>query len=316
LEADKRFAFDMVHHVSYATLLGASFMWRLGKPFVFGPVGGGQTAPPSFLPYFGSFRRSEVLRTFFIKYLWRVDWPAIRCARAAAPVLASNRETSALARRMGASRVEALPDVYLPDEAIPAAPAIRRPRSGVRVLWVGRMLARKGLELTVEAFNIVPASVPVELEIVGDGPIETEFRAWLRGLHAVHPVNLAGRIPWSDVHQAYDEADIFILTSLRDTCPAQLLEAMAHALPVITLDHQGAADLVPHDAGIKVPVTSLIETRRAIARAIEQLALSAEMRASMGAAGHARAQDFTRSKRMLEIEAVYDSALARHVSRG
>ena len=41
--------FDVVHHVSYGSLLGGSFMWRLGKPLVFGPSGGGQTAPPEFL---------------------------------------------------------------------------------------------------------------------------------------------------------------------------------------------------------------------------------------------------------------------------
>jgi len=305
LKLDATHDFEVIHHVSYGTLLGGSFMWRLGKPFVFGPVGGGQTAPPAFLSYFGSFRRSEALRAVLTKYLWHLDWPAIKAARSAHVVLAANRETAILAGRMGARRVESMFDVYLPDYVVPPTPTMRMSREPVRLLWVGRLLARKGQRLTVEALNLVPASVPVELEIVGDGPVETEFRDWLADTNLVHPVKLRGRIPWSEVHRAYDSADVFIFTSLRDTVGIQLLEAMAHALPVITLDHQGAADLVPDEAGIKVPVTSPSETRQAIATAIGKLAASADLRVAMGAAGHRRALAFTLSRRIQDIEALY-----------
>ena len=44
-ELHKREKFDRVHHVTYAGLRIPSFMGRLGIPFVFGPVGGGERAP-------------------------------------------------------------------------------------------------------------------------------------------------------------------------------------------------------------------------------------------------------------------------------
>lgn len=307
LTLDAAHDFEVIHHVSYGTLLGGSFMWRLGKPFVFGPTGGGQIAPSAFLRYFGRFRRSEILRTVTIRHLWRFDWPAIRTARSARLVLASNRETAVLARRMGASRVEPMLDVYLPDSMVPATPTARVPRDPVRLLWVGRLLARKGQQLTVEALDLVPASIPVELEIVGDGPVEADFQAWLAGRAHVHPVKMRGRIPFSEVHHAYERADIFIFTSLRDSVGIQLLEAMAHALPIITLDHQGAAELVPDEAGIKVPVSSPSQTRQAIADAIRRLAASAELRAVMGAAAHRSATAFTLGERIQDIEALYGS---------
>ena len=210
---------------------------------------------------------------------------------------------------MHARRVEPMLDVYLPDDVVPPVPVVRMPRDRVRVLWVGRMLGRKGHQLTVEALDLVPASVPVELEMVGDGPVEAEFCQWMADTDRVHPVLLRGRLPWRDVLNAYDNADIFILTSLRDTVGIQLLEAMAHALPVITLDHQGAADLVPDEAGIKVPVASPSATRQGIAKAICRLAESAELRAAMGAAGHRRALGFVLSRRVREVEAAYSRAV-------
>ncbi len=41
--------FDIVHHVSYGSIHVPTQLWRLGLPVVFGPVGGGQTAPASML---------------------------------------------------------------------------------------------------------------------------------------------------------------------------------------------------------------------------------------------------------------------------
>jgi len=316
LRAEAVHHFDLVHHVSYGSLLGASFMWRLGKPFVFGPTGGGQTAPAAFLSYFGSFRRSEVLRTLVTKCAWPLDWPAIKTARAAT-ILASNRETAALARRMGARHVDqSMLDVYLPDEYLVRPQAERPPRQSVRLLWVGRLLGRKGQQLTVEALNSVPPSVAVELEMIGDGPAEHEFRRWLASVDLVHPVTLRGRIPWDEVHRAYDAANIFIFTSLRDTVGIQLLEAMAHGLPVITLDHQGAAELVSADNGIKVPVSTPAETCRGIATAIATLAASRDLRAAMRVAARRRAAEFALSKRIDELELLYTSLIPESEKSG
>jgi glycosyltransferase involved in cell wall biosynthesis len=177
------------------------------------------------------------------------------------------------------------------------------------------MLARKGQRLTVEALNLVPVSEHVVLEVIGGGPVETEFRDWLAQTDLAHPVTLRGTISWNEVLRAYDGADVFIFTSLRDTDGIQLLEAMAHSLPIITLDHQGAADLVPDGAGIKVPVTSPAATRQAIATAIRRMASSADLRAAMGAVGHQRALTFTLSRRIQDIEGLYASVVSGTATR-
>lgn len=57
--------FDVVHHVTYGSLPRGSFLWLLGKPFIFGPVGGEQKAPSSLAPYFGRAWPKELLRSWF-----------------------------------------------------------------------------------------------------------------------------------------------------------------------------------------------------------------------------------------------------------
>ena len=69
---DAESPFDVLHHASYGSLLGGSFLWRLGRPIVFGPTGGGQTTPPAFREDFGSAWPAEALRDLVVRGLAQV----------------------------------------------------------------------------------------------------------------------------------------------------------------------------------------------------------------------------------------------------
>src|SRR3546814_6341681 len=57
-----RHRFDLVHHVSWGTVNAPPALWRLGPPFVWGPLGGGQSAPLRFHRYLGPAVVKEALR--------------------------------------------------------------------------------------------------------------------------------------------------------------------------------------------------------------------------------------------------------------
>jgi glycosyltransferase involved in cell wall biosynthesis len=73
-------------------------------------------------------------------------------------------------------------------------------------------------------------------------------------------VKWLGRVPWSEVMQAYLENDVILFTSLRESFGNQHLEAMACGLPIITLKQFGARGFMPNRAGFKVEVTSPAQT--------------------------------------------------------
>jgi glycosyltransferase involved in cell wall biosynthesis len=157
------------------------------------------------------------------------------------------------------------------------------------------MLPRKALPLALDALaQMRHAST---LTIVGNGLAEEQVRRMIaeRGL--------SGRVHWSgrrlrldEVRMAYLEHDALLFTSLRETCGVQLLEAMALGLPVITLDLHGARDMVPGDAGIKVPVSTHDKVACDLAAAVDRFAsMSAEQKNAMSRAGweFARANTWT-----------------------
>jgi glycosyltransferase involved in cell wall biosynthesis len=248
-------AADVGHHVSWGAVLLGSRLAQLGPPLVFGPAGGGQLTGRELRGYLGrSF--SDTVRTFAIKHL-ATRLPAARqTARHADLLLAANAGTATLAQQLGAPRVERM----LPEgiDASLLAPMARRSQGSREqiVLWVGRFLPRKGAPLAVEAFEHVRRAVPTaRLVMVGEGAKQAETQRRARELGVSGAVEFTGRLDWPSVLRLYDEADMFLSTSIRDTSCATGLEAAARGLPIVGLSHSGGGgcDDYPDVGATKVP---------------------------------------------------------------
>jgi glycosyltransferase involved in cell wall biosynthesis len=191
-------------------------------------------------------------------------------------------------------------DSGLTTEFLPQTPVSRPVKPELTLLWVGSMLPIKALPLALEAIAQT-RDLPLRLLVAGDGPLMQKWRSEARTLGVDRQVVFLGRVPWQQMPELYREADVFIFTSLRDSFGTQVLEAMAHALPILTLNHQGVGTFVPDDAGIKVPVRSPRDTVEGLARGIRLLAASPETRAEMGRKGweFARTQTWERRARKM-----------------
>ena len=290
----KRHNFDLVHHVSWGTISAPPLLWRLPIPFVWGPVGGGATAPRNFRHYLGADATGDLLRTLRIRLL---PWaPFLRKAvKNSALLVATNRETVRLMKQAGGRNVRYGYDnamsARMLDDQIPSRP----PDGEMKLLWAGRLEPFKALRLGIEALALLK-DTPVRLLVAGDGSQRKELEALTRELGVSDRVDFLGQAPWAAMPFLFRSADAFLFTSLRDSMGSVVMEAMSQALPIITLDHQGVAGLVPEEAGIKAPVTTPATTVAALAEGIRRLATAPEIRLKMGAAGwnYARAQTWER----------------------
>ena len=266
-------AFDIVHHVSYGSVHLPTFLCWLGVPTIFGPVGGGQTTPNSLLPYFGDQAGSERRRTGLTKLLPWIPFYRL-CMGRMALVLAANSDTLDLARRSGAHKVALMCDTGLREDFASDAPRTFCDGAGIRLLWVGRLLPRKGVELALDALQRTPANI--SLTFVGDGRSEAEMRREIANRGLEQRVFWSGkRASWSEVREAYLSHDALLFTSVRDSFGSQLLEAMSVGLPIVALSQSGARDFVPSDAGIKVNVHDTAQsTVEALAEGITRFAES------------------------------------------
>ena len=267
----KSIAFDIVQHVSYGSVHLPTPLWRLGVPTIFGPVGGGQTTPPSLLSYFGDDARHERRRTRITKLLPHL--PSYRKAIGRMSlILAANRNTFELVERAGCRRVELLCDTGLRTDFFADSPRHFRASSQIRMLWVGRFLPRKGVELALDALQ--QATPNIHLTLIGDGLEEPVLRQMIAKRNLENRVFWAGkRLPWLEVREAYLNHDALLFTSLRDTFGSQILEAMSLGLPVIALNLSGAQDFIPPLAGLKIDIGSTAkETAELLSSALNRFA--------------------------------------------
>ena len=303
--------FDLVHHVTYTSIHVPTQLWRLGIPTVFGPVGGGQTAPVSMLGYFGSSRRAEERRTLFTKALPFSPLHR-RWLGKMSTVLAANEDTLQLIRAMGRSDVRLQFDNGVGADYLAQGPkSFKSDMHVVRLIWVGRILPRKALPMALDALAKVEHDWT--LTIVGNGLTETAVREMIAERGLSDRVHWAGRrLSWEEVRAAYLEHDALLFTSLRETSGVQLLEAMAVGLPVITLDLHGARDVVPEEAGIKVPVTTPAEVVCGLANAVDRFAsMNIDQKNAMSRASWDFAKTSTWASRAAKAELLYAELVER-----
>lgn len=305
-QLDKKHQFDLVHHITLGSIGAGSHLWRLNKPFIFGPVGGGQVAPPKFKKYFRGHWTKEALRSFISKYLILFNPNTRRTLNRADLVLVTNRETFNLAKRLGARRLELFLDTALPPDYFPQTLPMRKCSSKLRLLWVGRLLPRKGLTLVLESLTKVNFNIPWSMTIVGSGELKHCVPDWIKEFGLEDRVEYRGFLPWLEVKNEYLKSEVFMFTSLRDSFGSQILEAMAHGLPIITLNHHGSKDFIPDNAGIKVPVTRPVETANLLAKAVEYMYKNPEKRRDMGSVSYDFAKNQSWTYKVHQMSEYYE----------
>lgn len=293
-QLQKTHPFDLVHHVSYTSLQLGSFLYKLNRPFIYGPVGGGQEAPDAMRRYFRQYWRKEKLRSWVSRLMLRFNPGCYQSVRRARWVLVWNEDTRRMVRALGRSTAVANVFGGVGRPFIPAQPPQRRPGSVLELVWVGRLMPRKALELSLHGLSRVAPRVPVHLTVVGDGEMGRYVTEYVTTYKLEERVTWVGRVDYERVREYYRQADVFLFTSLRDTGPAQLMEAMAYALPVVTLNLHGQAELVNDSTGIRVPVSDPESVAAGLAAAIEWMYDHPADRRQMGLNAYqfARQQDW------------------------
>jgi glycosyltransferase involved in cell wall biosynthesis len=242
--------YDVAHHVTWGGLHLGSQLWQLPVPLVYGPVGGGQTAPASYWRYFGRSWPAELARTASTGSLLTLNGRSRETIRNSAVTLVCNSATAAAATRLGSADVRFMLADGLPSDWL--GEPRQRPAGIPVVLWVGRLLPRKAPVLAVEAFARLRRVMPARMIVVGDGPLDRQVRATADRLGIAADVQLLGRVALDEVKPLYDCASAMLFTSLRESFGAPFLEALGRGLPTVALDLHGIGDMDVGSAALKV----------------------------------------------------------------
>jgi glycosyltransferase involved in cell wall biosynthesis len=282
----------LIHHLVYGGINAGSLLFLLPRPFMFGPMGGGETAPLALIRRFGVkpmllefVRRLFILASRINPVLLLMQWRATR-------ILAKTSE-SARCMIAGGSRVAVAVEIGAP--IVDKVPVGTREESGpFRILFAGRLIYWKGAEILADALLLLDRpGAKLEVTVIGTGARGKEVTVAFSRLQHIQ-AHVAGAVQQDQLFSIYRRSDLFVFPSLHDSSGNVVLEAMAFGLPVVCVDLGGPPILVG-DCGVKVPARGISYDAvvAALAVAIRRLADDPAERRRLASLAAERARSIT-----------------------
>ncbi len=303
LSLHKKYNFDIAHHITYGSFQQGTCLYKLDNcKILFGPVGGGQMALPIFKSYFGKAWTTEVIRGKVSKMLVRHSSSLKKTLKKASHVIATNYDTKKLldSSNLISKEKSHITEIYAIPKKYDTLKFIERPDNEIlNIIWVGRLLPRKGLNLSLQGLSFLPKDFPYKLTIVGGGSMGENVEKWIEDYKLdANKITLLGQIPFKQVDEEYRKADIMLFCSLRDTLGIQVMEAMAYSLPLVVLNISGVKNLVPENCAIKIDPTPGEGTAKSIAKAIIELQENKTLRKEKALNAYKHAMNSTWKRRI------------------
>jgi len=306
-------AWDIVHRVtplSPATpsRLGPKLK-ALGIPFVVGPLNGGVPWPRQF----SQARSQEKEWLSHVRGAHRL-LPGYRSMRnnASAIILGSRATWQQLDERWQTKAV------YIPENAVDIerfqGNDTRPPLSPLRVIFIGRLVPLKGVDMLIDACAELLRAGKLRLEIVGDGPQRTALERAVAEQQLGAGVVFAGWVNHATVATRLSQSHVLGFPSIREFGGGVVLEAMASGVVPVVVDYAGPAELVTPKTGCLVPLGSRESIVAGLRGQLERLANNPEEVQTLAQSGRSRIERwFTWERKVEQFVAVYDWVLGRSV---
>ena len=285
----REIGFDLVHHVTFVKYSTPSFLSLLPIPFIFGPVGGGESAPKAFAQNFS--RRGKIYESLRSLSRWVGEHDPFTRMTVRRSILnwATTPDTAKRLTQMGAEHVEVLSQVgLLPEEVTYLGQFPLPDATPLRFISIGRFLHWKGFHLGLRAF--AQANLPKDAEywLIGNGPEKERLQQLVADLALTAQVKFLAEMPRTELLQKLGTCLALVHPSLHESGGFVCLEAMAAGRPVICLDLGGPAVQVTEATGFKIPAIAPDQSVTGLAEAMSALVNDPSLRSRMGLAGRQR----------------------------
>lgn len=283
--------FDLAHHVTFVRYSAPSLLSLLPIPFIWGPLGGGESAPAQFWVDFSI--KNKLYE--YLREIWRsigeLDPLTRLTARKSAIAYATTQDTAEKLSKLGVAKIKQASATGMDWTEIEQLSQCPPPTGNpVRFINVARLLHWKGIYLGLRAFaeaNLTNA----EYWILGEGPEQAKLEHLAQELNITERVKFFGLLDRQEVLVKLGQCSALVHPSLHDSGGWVTLEAMASGRPILCLDLGGPGETVTPDIGIKVPAHNPEQAVRDLAKAMVKLAENPDLCVQMGEIGRQRVQE-------------------------
>lgn len=277
--------FNVIHHVTMNDYRIPSELYKAkGAKVIWGPMGGAQVTPRPLKVY----EKNQLVASFREFVNKSCSWNPFykKALRSYYKIYCINNETQKQISRIVGKDVPLMPELALRDE-YKNLPIRKGNNDILKIVFVGRLIGKKGIAFLVDALSLMPTDMNWELFIFGDGDDHALIEKQIADSGIGKNVKLMGNRPLNQIAEAYQQADVFVLPSLRETSGNVLLEAMAYAVPIVAFDTSFCRLLKEVDCGVFVNTDQALEgIKEDWCKAIVTLGQDKELAKQMGLNGY------------------------------
>ena len=251
--------FNLIHHVTFASLRFPNLLSIYKIPFIFGPVTGGDVVPFHLRKSFPlSDKIKEYLRDLSNKHV-KFSLLLNLTLYNSYLIIVNNKETKKLIPKKYHYKVKECLAIGI-DKKNSIIKKTKKSNKFFQICYVGNLISIKGLDIVFKTFlKLIKSNHNIRLNIIGKGPLKLKLINEAEKFGINKYINWIGQVNKSKLQFLYKKNDLLIMPSLRDSGGFVILEAMNNGLPVATLNIGGPAKIVDNLCGIKINVKDLTQ---------------------------------------------------------
>lgn len=302
---------DLIHFLCPIGFREPGYLWKIDKPYIWGPVGGNDNRSAMLVREKGLISTIKILlrntvNSFQFKFSPRVR----RAFRRADLLLSSTSSVGSLIKKSYGIDSIAMPENAITDDMMERQRVISViPNTPVNFIWVGSLVERKSLDILIRALAPLK-NKQWSLMVIGDGPLKSSSIEMAHAFGLSEKISWTGKIPRKLVEEHYQKAHVHVITSLLEANTTVIWEAMSFGIPTITLDHFGMHDTVCEECGVKIsPVGPLRRIVEELTKKISFLIDNPEQIQRLSQGVHVCSSKYTWSKQRTNWHQHYETAI-------
>lgn len=302
--------FDLVHYVGMIGYREPGYLWKLGLPYMWGPVAGANNAPAVLMknmPIIGKLKHGfrTIANTLQLHYNKR-----LRKALTATDIfLTATSENQHIFRK-----VFGKDSIYIPENGIIGNIRLNKKKfidpAKYNVIIVGSLNARKSVGIFLDALTRLKHKEMVHVDVVGGGPLKENLQQYALENSIDGLITWHGQLERNNAVQLFDFAHLHVITSISEGNSTVILEAMSYGVPTLSFDHCGMHDTLRGGAGILIPIAATYDVCvQSVADALDKLLEQPNLFLSLAEKTIERAQDYTWEKRRVFWNELYEKLI-------
>ncbi|WP_299531889.1 glycosyltransferase [Ulvibacterium sp.] len=307
LKLEAQHNFDLIHQLNMVGYREPGYLWKIDKPFVWGPIGGLENSPWHFLPSLG-------LRGFVFYFsrniinLWQRNFskrPRLAAKREKMALISATKNVARLAKELWSKEPFVIAEVGQLQDISHSRAGNRCLGEPLKIIWSGTHTPGKNLPLLLRALRMT--SIDYELDVLGDGSMNKNWKSSARKMGIADNIKWYGWLTQDRALKIMKSGHVFVITSISDLTATVTLEALSLGLPIICLNHCGFSDVVNENSGIKIKVSNPKKAAYDLRIALERIYNDEGFRSKLSNGAKNRSTEYSWEAKIQMLNTIYNS---------